>query len=128
MKSKRKRKLEVEEGQNSCKPDSKSSSKLVKVRAMDGKETNDVVDDGVYDKNKINKLLQVKEFSVHPVKQINKKKRIKKSNIEMKAIHPALHYLLLWQNCRSEWKFKKVRQMWLLQNMYKKEQVRLFSY
>ena len=32
--------------------------------------------------------------------------------------HPALHYLRSWGAKNSDWKFQKVRQMYLLHNMY----------
>lgn len=32
--------------------------------------------------------------------------------------HPALQYLELWKNDISSWSFKKVRQYWLIKNMY----------
>jgi WKF domain len=35
----------------------------------------------------------------------------------------ALEYLRRWKQCRSEWSFQKVRQVWLLQNMYDEKQV-----
>lgn len=33
-------------------------------------------------------------------------------------LHPALEYLMLWNTARAAWKFKKVRQVYLLKNLY----------
>ncbi len=35
----------------------------------------------------------------------------------------AINYLRTWKSDRSNWKFNKVRQVWLLKNMYKESQV-----
>lgn len=35
----------------------------------------------------------------------------------------ALDYLRLWENDRSNWRFQKIRQVWLLQNMYNSKKV-----
>ena len=39
-------------------------------------------------------------------------------------IHPAIEYLLKWKKSRNEWSFKKVRQVWLLKNLYDESKVR----
>ena len=39
------------------------------------------------------------------------------------AIHPGLSYLHTWNNDKQNWNFKKVRQVWLLQNMFDQQQV-----
>ena len=36
---------------------------------------------------------------------------------------PAITYLLAWKEDKKKWKFKKLRQTWLLQNMYNKNKV-----
>lgn len=38
--------------------------------------------------------------------------------------HPALQYLHQWKKNRDCWRFQKVRQTWLLQNMYNREKVK----
>ena len=43
---------------------------------------------------------------------------------EKSEIHPAIEYLLKWKKNRSEWSFKKVRQVWLLKNLYDDSKVR----
>lgn len=42
---------------------------------------------------------------------------------EKSDIHPAIEYLLNWKKNRSEWSFKKVRQVWLLKNLYDESKV-----
>ena len=39
------------------------------------------------------------------------------------TIHPGVDYLHTWHFDRKNWNFKKVRQVWLLQNMFDQEQV-----
>ena len=39
------------------------------------------------------------------------------------AVHPALIYLDCWKNDRKNWRFKKVRQVWLLHNMFTADKV-----
>lgn len=39
------------------------------------------------------------------------------------ALHPAIDYLHTWFNNRQHWNFKKVRQVWLLKNMFDQEQI-----
>lgn len=39
------------------------------------------------------------------------------------AIHPGLSYLRTWNNDKQNWNFKKVRQVWLLQNMFDQQQI-----
>ena len=59
-----------------------------------------------------------------------KKKKKKKSKCQpgqesksKTTIHPGVDYLRTWHNDRRNWNFKKVRQVWLLQNMFDHEQV-----
>ncbi|WAQ95307.1 CG050-like protein [Mya arenaria] len=49
-------------------------------------------------------------------KEKHKKEQAEKAGTAKVA---AVEYLDLWENKREEWKFSKVRQCWLLQNMYK---------
>lgn len=46
-----------------------------------------------------------------------------KKEDQSKAAERALEYLSCWSERRSEWRFKKIRQTWLLQNMYDSETV-----
>ena len=43
---------------------------------------------------------------------------------ESECCHPALLYLQQWKMDRGCWRFQKVRQTWLLQNMFNKQKVR----
>lgn len=67
-----------------------------------------------------------------------KKKRKRKRKIKIKgwrkkkkelktyksyAVHPALDYLRTWHSNREYWSFKKVRQSWLLQNLFDQEKI-----
>ena len=58
---------------------------------------------------------------------VKKKKKTKsKHQAEQESkptIHPGVDYLLTWHNDRRNWNFKKVRQVWLLHNMFDQEQV-----
>jgi len=40
---------------------------------------------------------------------------------EMAGRQPALDYLSLWASARDQWKFQKVRQVYLLTHMYEKD-------
>ena len=62
-----------------------------------------------------------------------RKKKKKKKNGEQAPekerktiVHPAVDYLLTWYNDRNNWSFKKVRQVWLLHNIFDQEQVSTF--
>lgn len=82
-------------------------------------------------KKDVQEVLEKQEF---PIKRVSskKKKKVKKEddedNDEQKEVakDAAIEYLNLWKDNRDEWKFKKVRQTWLLQNMYEKEKVCIF--
>lgn len=60
--------------------------------------------------------------------EVVKKKKKKKAKDDpgensKPAIHPGLSYLRTWNNDQQNWNFKKVRQVWLLQNMFDQQQV-----
>ncbi|XP_062381566.1 uncharacterized protein C7orf50 homolog [Sardina pilchardus] len=46
-----------------------------------------------------------------------------KKEDQNKSAERALEYLSCWSEKRSEWRFKKIRQTWLLQHMYDPEKV-----
>ena len=50
------------------------------------------------------------------------------SEQEEASVHPALVYLHNWLNEKSQWNFKKVRQVWLLQNMFNKDKVGILEF
>ncbi|XP_057311346.1 uncharacterized protein C7orf50 homolog [Hydractinia symbiolongicarpus] len=86
--------------------------------------------DTEYDKSVVNEMLKsAMEGKIKQVKQTNTKKREKKleensrHKEESNSTNPALKYLSTWYYDRKEWKFKKVRQTWLLQNAYDKGEV-----
>lgn len=63
-------------------------------------------------------------------KKIKKKKKkevqieVNQSKIEsFPGIHPSLFYLHTWYTNREHWNFRKVRQVWLLQNMFDQEKI-----
>uniref|UniRef100_T2M730 Uncharacterized protein C7orf50 n=1 Tax=Hydra vulgaris TaxID=6087 RepID=T2M730_HYDVU len=74
-----------------------------------------------YDQSEVNNLLKIKSPVLHKRKKVKVALEDAK-NLE-KEIHPAILYLLQWNDNKTEWKFQKVRQVWLLQNMYNKLQV-----
>ena len=45
------------------------------------------------------------------------------NTIVTSSAHPAIDYLVLWKKNRSEWSFKKSRQIWLLKNIYDETKV-----
>ncbi|KAI8911512.1 hypothetical protein EDD86DRAFT_202598 [Gorgonomyces haynaldii] len=56
-----------------------------------------------------------------PPKKKKKKSKKKKQAVpepESNGREQALSYLSLFINSKSDWKFQKVRQMWILQNLY----------
>lgn len=58
------------------------------------------------------------------VKRKKKKKSKDQSQQKSKPTeHPGLDYLHTWYTNRQHWNFKKVRQIWLLQNMFDQEQI-----
>ena len=56
-------------------------------------------------------------------KKKNKKSKHQLGEASKAAIHPGVDYLRTWHFDRKNWNFKKVRQVWLLQNMFDQEQV-----
>jgi len=68
------------------------------------------------EKDEINHLFKAKQASLQPVKK--KKKTLELDNTNVSVEQSSLDYLTEWQDNRDKWKFRKVRQTWLLQNMY----------
>ena len=105
----------------SQKGNSKKSSSIYLDKAISSEE-----------KLKIDKMFEAKEHAMLPTKSVKKiktelKNKEQKQNTvcdeTSKSTYHAVQYLTLWKNNRSKWKFKKTRQVWLLQNMYCKEKV-----
>ena len=57
------------------------------------------------------------------MKMMKKKKKKNLKTYKSYAVHPALDYLRTWHSNREYWSFKKVRQSWLLQNLFDQEKV-----
>lgn len=66
---------------------------------------------------------EVDEESVTVKKKKKKKSKGQPEQESKPAVHPGLDYLHTWCTDRRNWNFKKVRQVWLLQNMFDQEQV-----
>ena len=82
------------------------------------------------DQEEIDEVLAAQEF---PMQKVSKKKKKESKVIKEETeptddsndTPPAIDYLLSWKSKDKDWKFKKLRQTWLLQNMYDKEKVRI---
>lgn len=73
-------------------------------------------------------MVDTSEVTGNEETSIEGKKKKKKSKQEpgeesRSAVHPAIDYLHTWHNNRKYWNFRKVRQVWLLKNMFTQEQV-----
>ena len=66
---------------------------------------------------------EVDEESVTVKKKKKKKSKGQPEQESKPTVHPGLDYLRTWYADRPNWNFKKVRQVWLLQNMFDQEQV-----
>lgn len=71
------------------------------------------------------------EVKKSPKSKKKKKKNLKEEDNEQSSPDPeqkgdklASEYLKQWSDDRKNWKFQKVRQVWLLKHMYKQDQVR----
>jgi hypothetical protein len=64
-----------------------------------------------------------KQKKLEKAKQKETSKSIKSDEKVEIAKTEALNYLECWKKKRSEWTFKKIRQVWLLQHMYNQETV-----
>jgi len=107
---------------------SEGKSTEKKLCKRDDNET-DAVED--FDQAEVDEVLAAQEF---PTKKISKKKLIKKNISEdegdndvdnSETVPAAINYLLSWKSKEKGWKFSKLRQTWLLQNLYNKEKVSL---
>ncbi|KAL9956885.1 hypothetical protein ACROYT_G038438 [Oculina patagonica] len=82
-------------------------------------ESNEKIDDKTLDTSE-----DVDTEETDTVKKEKKKKSKRQPGQESKTtIHPGIDYLHTWHNSRGNWNFKKVRQVWLLQNMFDQEQI-----
>lgn len=90
--------------------------------------------DGMKTTQKSDKVENIKQHETEPeLKHKEKKNKKKKMKVEITekdsesntpdAAELATDYLTKWEKDRSNWSFKKVRQVWLLQNMYDVEKL-----
>lgn len=69
--------------------------------------------------NKRKKMNYIKKLKAKKQKQKNAKKREENSAAINTSRHErAIEYLMQWKNDRSNWKFKKIFQLWLIKNTY----------
>ena len=77
--------------------------------------------------DEVNELLKLESPALHKVKKNPKRKKnvfLEGEKVSENVVQPAIAYLLQWNDNKAKWKFQKVRQVWLLQNMYDKSQVK----
>lgn len=68
--------------------------------------------------NKRKKMNYIKKLKTKKNKQKNAKKCEENSAINTPRQERAIEYLLQWKNNRSNWKFKKIIQLWLIKHTY----------
>lgn len=130
MKDSSKRKSETSEKSETLSINKKRKKKSKLDASPESDDSQDEYDPEV--EKDIQEVLDKQEF---PTKKISTKKSKLKEDKEDDdtnekkdvAKDAAVEYLNLWKDNRKEWKFKKVRQTWLLQNMYEKEKVSDYS-
>ncbi|XP_071564780.1 uncharacterized protein [Temnothorax nylanderi] len=83
------------------------------------KRLNDTADDASTSKDISKKDLNEKPLSK---RELKKKKATlakleRKKDKEIRDINMAYAYLKKWKHCKNEWKFEKLRQIWLMDNL-----------
>jgi len=69
--------------------------------------------------NKLKKMNYIKKLKAIKTKQKNAKKRKENSAaVSTSRRERAIEYLMQWKNDRSNWKFKKIFQLWLIKSTY----------
>lgn len=68
--------------------------------------------------NKRKKLNYIKKLKAKKKKQKNAKKSDENTSTVIPRQEKAIKYLMQWKNDRSNWKFKKIYQLWLIKNTY----------
>ena len=103
------------------------SSDEVKDKRKKEKRKKEIEIDNTLDTTSDNNSGLSKEVDTEKTDSVKKKKKKKSKHQPGEAtkatIHPGVDYLLTWHFDKSNWNFKKVRQVWLLQNMFDQEQV-----
>lgn len=120
-KKKKKRKQKIEE----------EGTKAKKQKADDTTETQDEETDEPHQENESAENLNTVKPEVKPEDSIRAKKRRKhaalmqekKLKAELALQQKCLNYLSQWKHNKSEWKFEKLKQVWLQQNMLSAEKV-----
>lgn len=99
-------------------------SKKKKKKKKTGKELHYLFDTQS-NKGLHKKLLETWEEAVEEDMNNEGKKKSRQEPQEESnpALHPAIDYLHTWHYKRQHWNFKKVRQVWLLKNMFDQEEI-----
>ena len=116
---------QIGDGHNIC--DSKNVDDEFKDKKKKKKREKEIELENTLDTRNGNNLELSEEVDSEITDSVKKKKK-KKSKHQLgeaskSTIHPGVDYLHTWHFDRSNWNFKKVRQVWLLQNMFDQEQV-----
>ena len=116
---------QIGEAQNIC--DSKNVHDEVEDKKKKKKREKEIELENTLDTRSDNNSGLSEEVDSEKTDNVKKKKKKKSKHQPGEAtkatIHPGVDYLLTWHFDRSNWNFKKVRQVWLLQNMFVQEQV-----
>ena len=97
--------------------------KLKKVKKVKSKK----ITSGVLKNDESNKGMKENRISGDD-RQTSKKVYSDNTNSrvdDVSAMNPSIVYLISWKKNRSDWSFKKLRQIWLLKNMYDETKVQL---
>lgn len=116
---------QIGDAQNTC--DSKNVDDEVKGRKEKKKRKKEIELENTLNTRSDNNSGLSEEVDTEKTDSVMKKKKKKSKRQPGEAskatIHPGVDYLRTWHFDRSNWNFKKVRQVWLLQNMFDQEQI-----
>ncbi|XP_014469943.1 PREDICTED: uncharacterized protein C7orf50 homolog [Dinoponera quadriceps] len=90
------------------------SEKLMKVKVSDATINEDILKEDIDENIKISKKPSKRELKKEKALQREAQKRHVSRIIAMQR---ALNYVSKWKHSRSEWKFEKIRQIWLIDNL-----------
>lgn len=128
---------DIIQGENSAKPNRKRKRNIVAENSADlpGKRTEEDREGGLKRQVKKKQKQPTEPPENEPNKELDAPKEKKESNrakkrkkhaelqqqikqkTEQELQQKALDYLSKWQHCKQEWKFEKLRQVWLQQNL-----------
>ncbi|KAH0540773.1 uncharacterized protein C7orf50 homolog [Cotesia glomerata] len=102
----------------------------VKKAKTDEESIEDVDEDvaELHEEGKIRKIIK-KSGEKGPSKRELKRKRLEEKNAQIKlaskqeAMDKALNYVSMWKHAKSQWKFEKLKQIWLMDNLLDQEYV-----